>query len=124
METPYTRQKAFRLPMTATFSLHVNSEGKAVAHALDFDLVAVADTYELALEKLRLTAKMYIEYGLVNNLSECIPSRAPDEYWNALTGSQCAMLPPLEIEDNRVFVFSATSGPRVNEPGRSACVAS
>jgi len=91
-----------------------------VAHALDFDIVAVGESPEAALEKLRLSVKVYIEYGLANNLAECIHFRAPDKYWNAMDDKpEIGLLDPIQIEDNRMFVLRATATAPLNDaPGR------
>jgi hypothetical protein len=102
------RSSHFRLPMTATFSTHTREDGKAVAHALDFDIVAVSDTKDQAVEKLRLAVKTYIEFGLNNNWSGDIIFPAPDEYWDRIPeDTPASFQPPIEIEDNRLFIVSA-----------------
>ena len=61
--------KSFRLPKAITVALYKNAEGKCVAHALDFDLVSVADSEQEALKKIGLTVKVYIE-SLLSKLAE------------------------------------------------------
>jgi len=94
--------------MTATFGVQKREDGKFVAHALDFDLVSVSETAERAIEKLRLVVKTYIEYGLNNNWAQDIIFPAPDQYWEKLSlNTPAAIIAPIEIEDNRLFVFQA-----------------
>jgi predicted RNase H-like HicB family nuclease len=90
------------LPTTATFSLCERSDGKFLAHALEFDLVSVADTEKEAEQKLRLAVQLYIEYGLYKGWGKDIRFPAPKEYWDRLTVDSCiAIGPPIEIRDHR-----------------------
>ena len=115
------RNSPFRLPITATFSLHRTGSGRHIAHALDFDLVCVSDTEQKALDKLRLAVRTYIEYGLNNNLAADILFPAPDEYWEKLQGQKIVtLLAPIEIEDNRLFVFSASDDNGSQQTARTA----
>jgi hypothetical protein len=107
--------------MTATFGVQKREDGKIVAHALDFDLVAVSDTAERAIDKLRLVVKTYIEYGLNNNWAQDIIFPAPDEFWERLSpGVPGAIMAPIEIEDNRLFVFQAMLADEHNRVARTA----
>jgi len=90
-----------------TFDVHERTDGKWVAHALDFDLLAVSGTKEKAVDKVRLATKMYIEFGLMNNWADDIIFPAPNEYWERLTGKCITLLPPIEIEDKRLLVYEA-----------------
>jgi hypothetical protein len=121
MTNKWKRNSQFRMPMTATFSIHNRQDGKSVAHALDFDLVAVGDTTEHAIEKLRTSVKIYIEYGLNNNWAEDIIFPAPDEFWERLsTESPVSIMPPIMIEDNRLFVFQAMTADASNRTAQTA----
>lgn len=73
--------------MTATFSLYQRADGMAVAHALEFDLVSVAESEKEAEHKLRLAVKTYIEYGLFKGWDKDIRFSAPQECWDRLTVS-------------------------------------
>lgn len=107
--TRRTRKNIFRLPQTVTFSVGARKDdGKWIAHALDFDLVCAAETKHIAVEKLRLAVKVYVEYGLVNNLIEDIIFPAPEECWLSLQGKMAAIMPPIEIEDSRMSVHETT----------------
>ena len=103
-------KKAFRLPMTTAFlSFRRPKDGKAVAHSLDFDLVAVADDEDLALDKLRLAVKTYIEYGISNCWTDDIMFPAPTEYWERFQAAKTfRTMEPIGIDDDRMIVVRAT----------------
>ena len=102
------RGKSFKLPKAITIALYKNAEGKCVAHALDFDLVSVANDEQEVLKKIRLAVKVYVEYGLNNNWAEDIDFPAPDRFWQGVAKAEhIGSLPPIEIEDKRLFVFRA-----------------
>ena len=89
-------RRHFHLPMTLTHLLTVN--GKAVAHSLDFDLVAVAATEGEASEKLRVAVKTYVEFGLGKGWDDYILSPAPKKYRAKLTEDTPVRIgPPIEI---------------------------
>jgi hypothetical protein len=73
----------FDLPMVLTFL--ESSNGNHVAHSLDFDLVAVADSEEEAWMKLRIAVKTYVEFGLSNDWKEYIKFSAPQQFWDKIT---------------------------------------
>ena len=75
--------KPFNLPMMLTFLESKN--GNHVVHSLDFDIVSVADTEAEAWEKVRLSVKTYVEFGLSRGWSEHIMFPAPQEYWDKIT---------------------------------------
>jgi hypothetical protein len=100
--------------MMVTFSLYEREDGKFVSHALDFDIVAVADSEKDSEEKLRLAVKIYIEYGLFKGWEKDIRFSAPMEFWDRLTpDSHVSIGPPIEITDarpqRRVIVYRAQS---------------
>jgi hypothetical protein len=78
-----------------------------VAHALDFDLVAVSGTRAKAVDKLRLAVKIYVEYGLLNRWTDDIIFPAPADYWLRLQGRMAEIMSPIEIEDTRMSVHEA-----------------
>jgi hypothetical protein len=89
--------RPFSLPMMAVFSVSSTAE-RTVAHALDFDLVAVAATKDEALRKLRLAVKHHVEYGLENSFDLDILFPAPEQCWSALTpDSNLSIGEPIEI---------------------------
>jgi hypothetical protein len=119
------KRAAFELPMTATFSLYQRVDGKFVAHALEFDLVAIADTQKEAEQELRLAVKIYIEYGLFKGWRKDIRFGAPQECWDHLTSDSCISIgPPIEIKDHRperrVIVYRATKHSTVANAGLQA----
>lgn len=100
-------RRMFQLPMMATFSVR-QEIGKWVAHALDFDIVCVAQSEETALENLRLAAKTYIEYGLSNGWREDIPFPAPTEFWDRISPeTPVSLMPPILIDDQRLLIARA-----------------
>lgn len=112
-------QRQFCLPTTVTFRSHTNERGKVVAHALDFDLVTSGDTLESAMEKLEVSVKVYIEHGIMNNLTALIPCPAPDEYWpSSVDQLELRFLAPIEIDDTRMFVLNARPMPTNNNETR------
>ena len=117
-----SQRRAFQLPMTMTI-LITRKEDKVVAHALDFDIVTVADTEEHATNKLALAVKTYIEYGLSKGWSEDIIFAAPNECWEKLSPeTPVSLMPPMFIDDRRMLVVRATPA-IAHEPGRVACPA-
>jgi len=99
-----TTQEAGRqlgLPMITTFSLH-KSGGLAIAHALDFDLVATSETPGMALKKLRAAVKHHIEFGFRNGLHQNdIRLRAPQECWDRIKGAPLTLGEEIEIDNNQ-----------------------
>jgi len=100
--------------MTATFTQQRRDDGKFVAHALEFDLVAVADTETEATDKIRLAVKIYIEFGLSQGWEDDILFPAPQQSWDRLTeDSRISLAAPIEINDHRperrVFLYRAMS---------------
>jgi hypothetical protein len=102
------KRATFELPMTATVTLCQDPAGNTVAHALDFDLVAVSDTVEKAVEKLCLAVKIYIEYGLSNGWTDDIVFKAPPRFWEAISQeTQAKFLPSIMIDASPLFVLGA-----------------
>jgi len=90
--------------MTLTHLLCTN--GKAVAHSLDFDLVSVASTEEEATKKLRLAVKTYVEFGLGKGWDDYILFPAPKRYRDKLTPDVPAQIgPPIEIASDERAVL-------------------
>jgi hypothetical protein len=110
----------FRLPLSITFATCEREDKKWVSHSLDFDLVSVADTKAKALEKVRLSVKTYVEFGLMNNFAEDIIFPAPAEYWQRLDTKVVEMLPPIEVEDKRILVYGATITHELRRAARTA----
>ena len=100
------KRATFQLPMMTPVSLYQNAAGNAVAHALDFDLVAVSDTMDKAVEKLCLAVKIYIEYGLSNGWTDDIIFKAPPRFWEGISQeTKTEFLPPIMIDGNPLFVL-------------------
>lgn len=103
----------FELPMTATFAMGQRADGKFIAHALEFDIVSVAETEKEAELKLRLAVKLYVEYGLSKGLEKDIRFPAPQACWDRLTAdSTISIGPPIKIQDHspeRLIVYRATT---------------
>jgi hypothetical protein len=90
------------LPKTAIFSVK-KTRTRAVAHALDFDLVAVAATPELALQKLRSAVKHHIEFGFEHALSsDTIEKKAPQVYWDRIYTGIFTLGEDIEVDHQRI----------------------
>jgi hypothetical protein len=99
----------FSLPMTAVFLVKKYND-KAVAHALDFDLVTVASTEEEAMRKMRIAVKHHVEFGLKNNFNLDILQSAPEEAWSALTPDATLSIgEPIEVCDRRMLTATKTT---------------
>jgi hypothetical protein len=116
-----TAATVFSLPMTAVFAVK-NTHDRSVAHALDFDLVAVAPTEAEAVRKLRVAVKHHIEFGLKNDFTLDILQSAPEEYWAALTvDAQLSIGEPIEVCHHKML--TATKTTTENEDNRSLTAA-
>jgi hypothetical protein len=88
------------LPMITTFTVKQTGP-KAIAHALDFDLIATAETKPEALKKLRAAVKRHIEFGFKNSLDQNeIQQKAPKEYWDKIEHSAFALGEDIEIDNH------------------------
>jgi hypothetical protein len=105
-ENMVPEKRQFSLPATLTFIFSKDGE-KTVAHALDFDLVAVADTDEEATRKIRLAVKTYVEYGLSNNWVDEIIFPAPDEFWEKLRSAKISLMKPIKVADQSMRTYFA-----------------
>ena len=65
----------------------VNKRGKFIAHCLNFDLVASADSCEEAESRLDLLVKFHIERYLKTIGMTSLGNRAPKEFWDKYTYS-------------------------------------
>jgi hypothetical protein len=74
----------FQLPMTAAVLLYKDRE-TFVVHALEFDICAVENSEEKAVEKLKRSLKRHIEFALERGWEESILSPAPREFWEIAT---------------------------------------
>jgi len=99
------------LPMALTVRMCTNRDtGKVTMHALDFDLVCVADDEAEANRKIRLAIKNYIEFGLTNDWSEDILFPAPDEYWQQIANADIIVMgEPIQIMAQKMLVYRATT---------------
>jgi hypothetical protein len=89
------------LPMVTIFSVR-KSGGRAIAHALDFDLVATGSTPTDALRKLRAAVKHHIEFGFKNDLSKNdIRLDAPKECWDRIKDAPLTVGEQIEIDNNQ-----------------------
>lgn len=77
------QERQFNLPMMLTFLESQN--GHHAVHSLDFDIVSVADSEEVAWRKLRLAVKTYVEFGLSKGWKQYILFNAPQECWDKIT---------------------------------------
>lgn len=89
----------FELPMMTYFLITKHPHG-TVAHALDFDLVSVAESESLAVTKLRMAVKAHVEFGIQMDISKDILFKAPEEFWAALTPETTLNIgEPIQIEN-------------------------
>ena len=89
--------RQFQLPMTLTH-LVTKTDGRCVAHSLDFDIVEVGANEEEAWERLTAAVKAYVEFGLSKGWDDYILFDAPDEYQRKITPDmEVQIMPPLEI---------------------------
>jgi hypothetical protein len=100
--------KRFSLPAVLTNLIATN--GKCVAHNLDFDLVAVAPTEEEAWARLRLAVKTYVEFGLSKGWEHSMLFAAPQEVRDLLKpNTPVQIMPPLEIASDTTPVLAVRS---------------
>jgi hypothetical protein len=109
----------FSLPMMAIISVAIHPT-RTVAHALDFDLVAVAETEKEALRKVRLAVKHHVEFGLRNSFNLDILYKAPQAAWDAMTPDTALSIgEPIEI-DHCCSLKTATVTDESTEGSRAA----
>ena len=105
-------ERPFNLPMMLTFLESKN--GHHAVHSLDFDIVAVADSEEVAWNKLRLAVKTYVEFGLSKGWKTNIMFTAPQECWDKITPELTSrILESITLGDTETKVMA------VNEPKHS-----
>lgn len=109
-------RKKFRLPTTITNLIQKN--GQCVAHSLDFDIVAIAPTEQEAWDKLQLSIKTYVEFGLSKGWDDYIYFPAPKAVRDQLRnqGTRLEIRPPLELASDLRPVVAV----RLNEDHRAA----
>jgi len=102
-------QIPFALPKM-TYFLIAEHQDRFVAHALDFDLVSVAPTKEIALSKLRFAVRRHVEFGIENNIEKDILFPAPSEFWSTLTPeSTLSIGEPIEIDNAHLLRTAYTT---------------
>jgi predicted RNase H-like HicB family nuclease len=111
-------EKPFELPMTSLVRFSQEADG-FVAHALDFDLVAVGDTEDEATEKIRWAIQAYIEYGLKNFWHDHILYGAPKEMNDISIETPVKLMEPIIVQDRKITLVRATP---THEPSRAAKV--
>jgi hypothetical protein len=79
-------EQRFQLPMDVNVKL-IDLADQVVAHALDFYVVAVAESVEEAKRRLALLVKVHVEYGLKYNNVDYIVFPAPESYWEDPEGT-------------------------------------
>jgi hypothetical protein len=105
-------ERSFNLPMMLTFLESKN--GHHAVHSLDFDIVSVADSEEVAWNKLRIAVKIYVEFGLGKGWKNHIMFNAPQECWDKITPELTSrILEPITLGDTETKVIA------VNEPKHS-----
>jgi hypothetical protein len=105
-------ERSFNLPMMLTFLESKN--GHHAVHSLDFDIVSVADSEEVAWSKQRLAVKTYVEFGLSKGWKNHIVFNAPQECWDKITPELTSrILESITLGDTETKVIA------VNEPQHS-----
>ena len=114
-------RKAFELPMMSIIQYSEEPDG-FVAHALDFDLVAVGQSEEEATEKIRWAIKAYIEYGLKNYWEDHIIFRAPEKLLDEMSPGKTALkiMEPIIVQNRKMGLARAI---QTHEPNRTTSVA-
>jgi len=99
----------FALPMI-TYFLVTNHPHGTVAHALDFDLVAVAKSAEEAQTKLRKAVKAHVEFGIQMDITKDILFKAPEEFWAAFTPDTTLSIgEPIQIDNAHLIRTAYTT---------------
>lgn len=105
-------ERSFNLPMMLTFLESKN--GHHAVHSLDFDIVSVADSEEVAWSKQRLAVKTYVEFGLSKGWKNHIVFNAPQECWDKITPDlHSRILESITLGDTETKVIA------VNDPQHS-----
>ena len=101
-------ERSFNLPMMLTCLESKN--GHHAVHSLDFDLVAVDDTEELAWDKLRLAVQTYVEFGMGQGWKNYIVFNAPNECWDKITPEMYSrILEPIILGDTEKKVLAVNA---------------
>jgi hypothetical protein len=74
------------------------SEGKHVAHCLDLDIVATAESREKAAQKLDRLVKATIELALGTREYASLATRAPQSFWNEFADGNTVKLEPKTLK--------------------------
>ena len=101
------KTKKFEVP-TMSFIRFSQDDDGYVAHALDFDLIAVGATEAEATEKIRWTIKSYIEYGLENYWDDHILFRAPEPMNDISLETPIKLMEPIIVQDRKITLVRAT----------------
>jgi len=118
--TTKPERKTFELPSVSVIRYSQDADG-CVAHALDFDLVAVGETEDEATDKIRWAIKAYIEYGLKNYWDEHIIFRAPKEFSNLSPENvTLKIMEPIIVQDRSIGLAKAIP---THEPRPTGAVA-
>jgi predicted RNase H-like HicB family nuclease len=119
--TAKPERKTFELPLVSVIRYSREEDG-FVAHALDFDLVAVGETEDEATEKIRWAIKAYIEFGLKNYWEDHVIFRAPAEFANELSpeNGTLKIMEPIVVQDRTINLARATPN---HEPRPATAVA-
>src|SRR5579863_5737605 len=74
------------------------TEGKHIAHCLDLDLVATADSRKNAAQKLDRLVKATIELALATQQFANLVTRAPQNFWNEFAAGNTIELEPKTLQ--------------------------
>jgi hypothetical protein len=74
------------------------SEGQHIAHCLDLDLVATAETRKAAAQKLDRLVKATIELALATQQYANLSTKAPQNFWNEYATGNPVELEPKSLQ--------------------------
>jgi hypothetical protein len=74
------------------------SDGKHIAHCLDLDLVATAETRKAAAQKLDRLVKTTIELALATQQYANLSAKAPQNFWNEYATGNPVELEPKSLQ--------------------------
>lgn len=92
--------RQFQLPMTLTHTV-TKTDGRCVAHSLDFDIVEFGADENEAWDRLMIAVKAYIEFGLSKGWESSILFDAPNEFQREGQEMEVKMMAPLLIANTK-----------------------
>ena len=74
------------------------ADGQHIAHCLDLDLVATAETRRMAAQKLDRLVKATIELALATQQYASLATKAPQNFWNEFVAGNTIELEPKTLQ--------------------------